>query len=106
MFSPSQEQLLDKLHFTSPRLAKQIRRIDAVDGQQLTLRTRAVSQIVNDDALDRARHRIPRYLEIHRIPPEKRLGIVEYERERHWEFHQELSSKTGNLVLRWCAGHL
>lgn len=50
------EQLLDKLHFTSPRLAEQIRRIDAVDGQQLTLRNRAVSQIVNDDALDRARH--------------------------------------------------
>jgi len=83
MFSPSQEQLLDKLHFTSPRLAKQIRRIDAVDGQQLTLRNRAVSQIVSDDALDRARHRIPRYLEIHRIPPEKRLGIGELDRQKY-----------------------
>ena len=50
------EQLLEKLEFTSPRLAQQIRRIDAVDGKELTLRNSAVSQIVDDNALDRARH--------------------------------------------------
>ena len=57
--SAIQEQLMDKLTFTSPTLAQQIRRIDAVDGRELTLRNPSVSQIVGDDALDRARRESP-----------------------------------------------
>eukprot|EP00438_Fugacium_kawagutii_P012619 Skav205516 [mRNA] locus=scaffold231:291874:296493:- [translate_table: standard] len=53
---PCTDLLLQRLDFASRGLAQQIRRIDAVDGQQLTLRSPALAQIVSDDALDRARH--------------------------------------------------
>lgn len=52
----SQAKLLEKLQHFSPQLCHQIRRLEAIDGQQLTLRHPAVALIVDDAAVDRARH--------------------------------------------------
>eukprot|EP00913_Durusdinium_trenchii_P022521 g21156.t1 len=49
-------KLLEKLQHFSPQLCHQIRRLEAIDGQQLTLRHPAVALIVDDAAVDRARH--------------------------------------------------
>ncbi|CAJ1349956.1 unnamed protein product [Effrenium voratum] len=49
------EELLNKLEL-SPQLLQHIRRIEAVDGRDLTLRDEALSQVVDEQALDRARH--------------------------------------------------
>ena len=50
------EKLLEKLAVSNAELARQIRRIDAVDGKWLRLLDDAVAEIVDEHALDKARH--------------------------------------------------
>ena len=50
------EKLLEKLAVSNAELRRQIRRIDAVDGKWLRLLDDAVAEIVDEYALDKARH--------------------------------------------------
>ncbi|CAE7229187.1 unnamed protein product [Symbiodinium necroappetens] len=50
------EKLLEKLAVSNAELRRQIRRIDAVDGRWLRLLDDAVAEIVDEYALDKARH--------------------------------------------------